>query len=247
MAKHRFYLSSELSKGAEAALSGQEASHLKNVLRLKVGDAVTLFKGENIEARATITEIARSEIKLLIESVTPCSRESSLEIHLYQGLSKGERMGWVIQKAVEIGVTELTPVITEHTAFSLDKKRLAKKMAHWQKIIENASSQSLRNQLMVLNEPQTFVDSLASANAELSVLLHTAKQKASLPQEKINRVGLWVGPEGGFSDSEIELAKRHHILPVQLGPRVLRTETAAITACSLMQWRYGDFASYLVT
>ncbi len=243
MAKHRFFIKSTLSQGEVVILEGQEASHIRNVLRLKKGDEVTLFNGAGKEAIACIDDSSRAMVKLsILESKTE-SKESLLDMHLAQGISKGERMDFVIQKAVELGVSCFTPVITQFMALKLDEKRMAKKMQHWQKIIENASAQSQRNRLMQLNQPCHLADILKQEAVGPKIMLepNILGRINDLPQD-LKQLMVVIGPEGGFSKEETLLAKSQKVHLVSLGPRVLRTETAALAACAILQMKYGDFA-----
>jgi len=240
MAKHRFYIEGPLRADSSRHIDGAEASHMIKVLRLKVGQSVTLFDGEDHETEAAITAIDRQLVTVSIGEVNRVSRESALKLHLAQGLSKGERMDLVIQKAVELGVTEFTPVITEHTAFSLDKKRMEKKHQHWQKIIENASAQCGRNRLMQLNPTISFKTLLDEEENTLVLLNPRGEKKFTELKEKLASICLLIGPEGGFSDSEVQTIERKGGYSLQLGPRILRTETAAITGVSYLQMQFGD-------
>lgn len=240
MAKHRFYIPGPLRADSTRHIDGAEASHMIKVLRLKVGQSVSLFDGENHETEAVIITVDRQQVTVSIGEVKQVCRESSLRLHLAQGLSKGERMDLVVQKAVELGVTEFTPVITEHTAFSLDKKRLEKKHHHWQKIIENASAQCGRNRLMQLNPTISFNAVLAPQKSTLVLLNPRGKRNISELKENLDRICLLVGPEGGFSESEVNAIEKAGGYNLQLGPRILRTETAAITGVSYLQMQFGD-------
>ena len=171
------------------------------------------------------------------------SRESSLITHLGLGISKGERMDFALQKAVELGVSEITPLFTEHCVIQLTGSRVVKKQAHWQAVMISACEQSGRNTIPVLNATATFTDWLSTVPAATRLILDpqadTGLSTVTLPQPE---VALTVGPEGGFSEAEIEQARRAGFVGVSLGPRVLRTESAAVTSLAAVQCLWGDLA-----
>lgn len=215
--------------------------HLFNVLRAKVGQEIMVFNGEGESFRAAITQLLKKQGKIKLTEKLDANPESPLNIHLAQGVSKGDRMDFVMQKATELGVNEITPVMTERTQVKLDEKRWEKKINHWQEIIIHACEQSGRSTLPKLNAPVEYTQWLTTLTPGLRLILspHTDEKLKSV--EKPERVTLLIGPEGGFSDQEVDFAiNRFDFHALQLGPRVLRTETAAVAALSVLQHQWGD-------
>ncbi len=235
----------------EFQLEGKAAHHILTVLRRKAGDTLILFDGQNNEYSTLITQIDKKRLWVrLIDSQT-INRESALNIHLIQGISKGERMDWVVQKATELGVSCITPVHTQHGAVSLNNERTLKKQEHWENIIISACEQCGRNSLPLLNPIQSFSDMLSctkKAENEAYWILHPENENKSPlhPLYKGGRRGnfsaihLLIGPEGGFSTSEVMQANKAGFEPIQFGPRILRTETAAIAVIAALQTLLGD-------
>jgi 16S rRNA (uracil1498-N3)-methyltransferase len=179
-----------------------------------------------------------------VDQYNPREAESPISLCLAQGISRGEKMDYTIQKAVELGVTKIIPLLTERCTVKLDADRREKRLQHWQSIIISACEQSGRNKIPTLLPPQAFHHWLPTANADQCfVLAPTANQKLEKISLKNNaEVILLIGPEGGLSDGEIALASDQSFIPLNLGPRILRTETAAVAALSALQCIYGDLA-----
>jgi len=239
----RLFVSGALSNGAEIELDGDRSRYLGKVLRARVGDRVTVFNGEGPEWPATLLRISRSSVSLALGDSFEAGTESPLKIHLVQGISRGERMDIVVQKATELGVKRITPVLTEFGVVKLDPDRAEKRREHWQKIAASACEQSGRTRLPLVDTPlplkKWFGAKPAAVDAEWILTPRAVMPLASLaaPQTKIC---VMIGPEGGFSDSEYEDAEVSGFKAVSLGPRVLRTESAAIAALSVMQALWGD-------
>ena len=217
------------------------ARHLTRVLRLGPGAQLTLFDGTDGEYPATITTTGKRQVEVELGERVNVSLESPLSVTLAQGVSKGERMDYTIQKAVELGVSRIVPLNTERSVVNLKGERLEKKMQHWQGVIVSACEQCGRNtlpQLLPLQSIETWL--AAGLKDDLGLLLdHRASETvASLPQA--GSVTLLIGPEGGLSAQEQALATASGYLGLRLGPRVLRTETAALTALAALQSRFGD-------
>ena len=239
MRTNRFYEASELPVGEEVALSKEVSNHISRVLRLKDGAEITLFNGDGANYLAKVTVAGKSVTAAIIDK-TDANNESPLNIHLGQAISRGERMDFTLQKSVELGVLTITPLISERVQFRYDEKRLKKKMSHWQKIIESACEQSGRAVIPCLNSPMLLPDWLEADESPglLFVPGATTGLMALTPQANLR---LLVGPEGGLSDAEVELSLHTKLFTaVSLGPRILRTETAALAAISVLQAQFGD-------
>lgn len=250
----RVYLDAALEPGTRVALAGSAASHVTRVLRLRAGDALTLFNGRGGEYAGSIDKSHAGEVAVAVGEQRAVERESPLSLTLAQGVSRGERMDLVVQKATELGVSCIVPLLTERSVVRLDAQQAARKVAHWRGIAIAACEQSGRNRVPELATPQAlqeFVSSTGGADTSTSAR-HASRAGARLllspgaalrlddVQPPVTQVTVLIGPEGGLSESEEELARAAGFTPVRLGPRVLRTETAAIAALALLQRNFGD-------
>ncbi len=217
--------------------------HLVQVLRMKEGDSLTVFNGEGGEFSAVLSQVNNKTAHLEIKAHHSIERESPCLIHVCHGLAKGDKMDWIIQKAVEMGVTRFTPMKTDKCVIKLDSERAEKRTQHWQRIIESSSEQCGRNRLMQLDPIASAQTLLTSADfSGLSVICDPNRSAHSLPQSVPNGIRLFIGGESGFSQRELQWAQHTHIQTYSLGPRVLRTETAAIVAVTRLQSLYGDLS-----
>ena len=246
----RIFTDQALSKGLELALESNAARHLVSALRFKAGDKLILFNGEGGEYSAELLAAESKKARVLVGKFSDGLAPSPLAITLGIGLSRGERMDWLVQKAVELGVTEITPLFTERSEVKLKAPRAAKKTRHWQDIAHSACEQSGQNILPTINLPidlPTFVQNINEASANTQFILDPLAEQTLVTRIRTHRelvptsVMLMSGPEGGFSPSEIGSAQHQGILSVSLGPRILRTETAPLAALSLLQAQWGDW------
>jgi len=236
----RVYLSDLSPDTNEVIISDQTSTHLIKVLRVKRDHPVTLFDGRGVEYQAVVTEVMRKSLTLHINSHQEVNRESSLPITLIQGISRGERMDWVLQKATELGVNHIMPIYTNRSMVSLDEKRLQSRMSHWQGIITHACEQCGRNTLPALSLPAPLPDILDQQPSGPCYYLEPDCDRHLRQINKPQRLSLVIGPEGGFDKEERALMSQHKIIPVNMGPRILRTETAAIAALSAIGTLWGD-------
>ena len=241
MREIRIYQPGDYHRGQLLELSSDAGQHVAVVLRMQPGEKLTLFCGDNREFAATIETIKKKQVTVRVGLITEKSRESPLNIHLAQAISKGDRMEMVMQKSVELGVSSIMPLITDRCAVKLDKERMAKKMHQWQAIVIAACEQSGRNCVPVVHQPITLEQYVKEVQAKLKLILHPdcSTTWRDCPIEQLD-IALIIGPEGGLSDEEIKLACLYEFLPLSLGPRILRTETAAISALSVLQAVGGD-------
>lgn len=239
----RIYLSQPLDTGNEVELDSNALRHVVQVLRLKTGHPLILFNGNGGEFEAQLVKVEKRQALVRIGRFHDISRESGLITHLGLGISKGERMDFALQKAVELGVSEITPLFTEHCVVQLTDSRALKKQAHWQAVIISACEQSGRNTIPVLNATCIYNDWL-SANQGATRLILDPEASTTLSTITLEKpeVVLTVGPEGGFSQTEIVQAGESGFTGVTLGPRVLRTESAAVAALTAVQCLWGDLA-----
>ena len=231
--------------GGDVVVEGDRARYLGRVLRLRIGDAVTIFNGEGPEWPAVIEGMTKTTATLRIGEAYEARTESPLKVHLVQGISRGERMDYVVQKATELGVKRITPVLTEYGVVKLDDKRREKRREHWAHVAASACEQSGRTRLPLVDAPMPLKNWFGAkpADADVDLVLKpgapTSLAGAAAPRTK---VCLLIGPEGGFSPGEYEDAALAGFRAVSLGPRVLRTETAAAAALAIVQSLWGDLA-----
>jgi len=238
----RFYDPQTLTVSSEITLSKDATQHI-HVLRLKIGAQIILFNGLGGQVLATLIDVQKRSCNALINSHNQSDNESPLHLHLGQVISRGDRMEFVIQKAVELGVNEITPLISERCGVKLNGERMAKKQLQWQKISIAACEQSGRNIVPVIHETEDLHTWCASAEQATKLTLHPrAKYSINTLPENIKRIRLLIGPEGGLTDEEINLTESLNFTETLLGPRILRTETAALSAITALQCRFGDLA-----
>jgi len=237
----RIYLAENLTLGNHVFLDGRASNHVLRVLRLRVADPLVVFDGQGHEFSAEITAIHKQLAQILLkESVIPIA-ESPLFIHLGQAISRGDNMDYSLQKAVELGVKTITPLLTERGGIKLTTERLDNKLVHWQQIIISACEQSGRAYLPQLVPAQTLSDWLKQQQEACKLLLHPGREKhLKIITPGNSQICLLVGPEGGFSDKEVALAEQCGFTTISLGPRILRTETAAPAAITAIQCFWGD-------
>ena len=237
----RIYQPEIYTPGQTYVLSAEAGQHVAVVLRMQPEDALILFTGDNREYYARIIEVQKKRVLVKIESVQALSRESPRAMHLAQAIAKGDRMEWIVQKAVELGVSSFRPLMTERCAIKLDKQRLLKKCRQWQSIAIAACEQCGRNQIPQILTPLTLDDYILQSSAELKFILHPEGDKGWQDYSLVSgEIDLLIGPEGGISSEELHRAKLAGFNPLRLGPRVLRTETAGIAVLSLLQAIIGD-------
>jgi 16S rRNA (uracil1498-N3)-methyltransferase len=240
----RVYIDQPLRPGLTVLLPDQAGEHVARVLRLDRGAPLIVFNGDGNEYDATLATLVRHAVTAQIQAAREVSRESSLQLTLAQGIARGEKMDWILQKATELGVTRIAPIVTERTEVKLDEERTGRRMAHWSQVIAGACEQSGRTRLPVLETPQRLDRWLATlednAALRLALLPEGDVGVRQLPQMDHGAL-LAVGPEGGFSDNDMALLQQAHFQGLRLGPRILRTETAGLAALAALQATAGDF------
>lgn len=238
----RIYQNSVLKIGATIPLVDDAFGHVIKVLRLTVNDIITLFKGdEPYQYTAKLVTVNKKQAQVEILAQHEVMNESPLHIHLGQGISRGERMDFTLQKSVELGVNKITPLFTERCGVKLTAERLKKKQIQWQKIVNSACEQSGRCFVPEVAEPILLSSWLAQQSSALKLNLHPKAHHSILTiKAQAHHVRLLIGPEGGLSNQEIKQANAAEFKDVLLGPRILRTETAALTAITVLQCRFGD-------
>lgn len=245
MQVHRFFASPEVIENGTIRLPAEESHHLARVLRMREGDVVSAFDGAGNEWACEITLIHKSECRLSILRKLETIVESPLRLTLAQALVRGEKFDLIVQKATELGVSRIIPVITDHCEIRKNEERSEQRLQRWRRISLEAVKQSGRRRLVEIDQPVRFPDLSAVLQGQTALLL-SEKGGSGLPRRKMEDSGVTViiGPEGGWSDEELDLAAMSELFPVHLGPRILRTETAAITAVTLAQYHYGDLSRF---
>jgi len=237
----RIYTPASLSSDVTIELDENAFSHAVRVLRLKQGDSLILFNGEGGEFEAELADVQKKRASATIGQFHDKDCESPLPIILGQCISRGEKMDYTIQKAVELGVTEIVPLFSERCGVKLNQERMEKRLRHWHSVIISACEQCGRNRIPKLHGAISLTDWQQQLNASLKLVLDpTADNTLAILKKPQQDVALLIGPEGGLSDDEIAAAIKASFNGIQLGPRILRTETAGLTALSVIQQLWGD-------
>ena len=248
MPQHRFYCPEKLALGAIVKLPEAATIHAVRVLRMTVGDQAILFNGDGMDYACELTLVKKNEVFATVNASIAVNNESPLNITLLQGISSGDRMDYTIQKAVELGVNHIQPIATERSVVKLSQERAAKRLAHWQNVVHSACEQSGRAVVPQIAEPTSLSHWLAenTHQQQCRILLNPVGAKRLAEIEKPNlktshEIQLLIGAEGGLSPNEIEMANKNGFQSIILGPRILRTETAALAAMASMHHAWGDF------
>lgn len=243
----RFFVEADQIRENDVVIKGSDVNHIRNVLRMTPGEEVTVSDGHGMDYFCKIEKIEKDEIVLGIVDNWHSFVELPSKIYLFQGLPKADKMEWIIQKAVELGVYEVVPVVTKRTVVKLDPKKEEKKLLRWQNIAESAAKQAGRALIPVVAECMTFDKALRMCNGLDAALIPYEKAKGMQhARDQIrsihgaHSVGIFIGPEGGFEESEIEAAKAAGAVPITLGRRILRTETAGLTMLSILMFELEE-------
>ena len=238
----RVYVESDLTPGSVIELPAVAAAHLAKVLRLRSGDDLILFAGDGREFTAAVESVRGTRVTAAVGDGREIDRESPLAATLVQCIPRGDRMDWIVQKATELGVARIAPVLSARSVVRLDASQAASKAAHWRAVAVSACEQCGRNRLPVIEAPRPLLHHLGDSRPPGTRLLLEPEPGAHGTVETLGAaVEIAIGPEGGFAAEELEAFRECDFRPVRLGPRVLRTETAAIAAITWLQTRFGDF------
>ena len=240
----RFYCEVSLHDRKTLCLKGQPAHHLMRVLRRNIDDPICLFDGHGGEYHATVKQTQRNSVELSIDSYSSDNHESPLQTHLGLALSKGERMDWAIQKCTELGINTITPLLTQRCDVKLHGERQERKIEHWQRVACSACEQCGRNRIPLIASAVRLTDWLNSIDVDLSLVCHSEGSpmtSAAVDNDSVPKtLALLVGPEGGLTNDEIQIAQRAGFHLTRFGPRTLRTETAPVAVLSIAQFLWGD-------
>ncbi|MEA2059214.1 MAG: 16S rRNA (uracil(1498)-N(3))-methyltransferase [Thermodesulfobacteriota bacterium] len=243
---YRFYIHNTAVQGKTAELSGQDAKHLVNVLRIRCGETIELFDGKGLNLTAEVKEIAQGSVKLAVMDTFAPRCESPIHLSLAQGMLKDRKMDKLIRHLTELGAAEWIPFWGERSVPKPDKKRIQQRMKRWEKIAKESLKQCRRSLLPLIHTPLSF-DQLMDVSQDYGMKIAffenaTCSVKSILDKNSgaFNKFLVLIGPEGGFSDREMDLAEKYGFQIYSLGPRILRAETASIAACALIQNFFGD-------
>ena len=226
-------------------IKGEDVKHISRVLRYKIGQKLEVCDNENNEYICEINDIDKNEVTLSIIEKIEINRESKLKIRVYQGLPKGSKMEIILQKLTEIGVYEVIPVITDRSVSKIDDKKEDKKLDRWERIIYEAAKQSKRGIIPKISNILTFEEALEHMKSnDMNIVPYEKENTKSIKQGikgvNINSIGIFIGPEGGFEEEEIQSIENNGGVSVTLGPRILRTETASLVASSIVLYELSD-------
>ena len=242
---HRFYHSNSLDLNQIIILDEFASHHALRVMRVKVNDPLILFNGDGFEYKGQVNGINKKTINVEILSKEKNNNESPISINLFQSISSNEKMDMVIQKATELGVSSIQPIFTSRSTIKLSLDRTKKRLMHWRQVSISACEQSGRSKIPVIKSPIEF-DQISEGitTNSLNLLLHpdNLEESSNLPNEYSGDINIFIGPEGGFSQDEVLLLKKQNCINIQLGSRILRTETAPLAIIAILQYKYGDFA-----
>jgi 16S rRNA (uracil1498-N3)-methyltransferase len=242
----RVHVEAALVPGAIVELPRETASHLVKVLRARSGDPLILFSGDGREYAGAIESVRGSRVTASVGSGADVDRESPFAVTLIQCVPRGDRMDFIVQKATELGVARIVPVLSQRSVVRLDAAQAESKTAHWRAVVVNACEQCGRNRLPIIEPPAPLVEYLgncagaAGASQTARFVLEPGAEAAATPSALETAAHIAVGPEGGFGEDELDAFRIAGFMRLRLGPRILRTETAAIAALTWLQTRFGD-------
>ena len=240
---HRFFIPQLYNE--EMSITGVDAKHIGKVLRMQPGDKLQIVSDDGVSALAEVTAISETTVTVHCLEVLAESHEPAVKITLAQGLAKGEKMDFIIQKAVELGAYSIVPVAMEHSVMRLDGAKADKKVERWQKIAEAAAKQSKRDIIPQVQAVQSVSQMLANNNCKTKIIAYECEDRMSIKTAlreagQLDDLLLIIGPEGGISESELTKAREAGAVPVSLGRRILRAETAGLVAMSAIFYETGD-------
>jgi 16S rRNA (uracil1498-N3)-methyltransferase len=242
MTLRRIFSSRPLRAGGAVTLDGDAANHVLRVLRLRTGDGLVVFDGSGCDYAGEITGLGRDTVEVRVGAGREVAAESPLAITLLQGVCRGPRMDTVIQKATELGVARIVPVLAGRSVVKLDEEQVERKREHWRRVAVAAAEQSGRGRVPEVDRPRHLEEAVPGAEGHATrLLLDPAGASLRRLPAPTGSVALLVGPEGGLTEAERRLATDFDFVAASLGPRILRTETAPLAALALLQFIAGDF------
>ncbi len=248
LSMYRFYVENENIKEDEIIITGSDVNHIKNVLRMRVGEKLIICNGQGKDFYCIIADMSSDGVRVQIEKEEETATELKTKLYLFQGLPKKDKMELIIQKAVELGVHEIIPVITKRTIVKIeDKKKEQKKMERWETISLSAAKQSMRGLIPTIKEPMSYKEALKYAkNLDAAIIPFEHAEGMNATKSLIKdmkgkkSIGIFIGPEGGYEDDEITTAISEGVTPITLGKRILRTETAGLAILSVLMFELEE-------
>ena len=238
----RLFSEQPLSQGSEVNLTAGAADYLTRVLRLREGDAITLFNGTGQDYHGSVVSFSKSVVTVCLDAAEAATTEPPVFTELGLCMSKGDRFNWAIQKATELGVGSIAPLYSERVNYKIPPDRITKRIAHWKGIVRSACEQCGRARVPKVAHPSSLAEWVRNTEADLKYVLHFGKRTAFGSNSRPHSIALLIGPEGGLTEEEISLAISKNFIAIQLGPRVLRTETASVVALSILGEKWGDLS-----
>jgi len=244
---HRFFVAREAIQNGRVELPAEQAHQVRNVLRMKPGQCVVVLDNEGWEYEVSLDQVGRQQVAGEITGQRPVANEPVVQITLYQSLMKREKFEWVLQKGSEIGVSHFVPLITRRSIVQKPGAITPKKMARWQRIVTEAAEQSRRGRVPTIGTAVSFAEAVDSLDRTQIALIPWEESadldvRTALANHKAKEIALFIGPEGGFAAEEIEYAGKQGAIPITLGPRILRAETAALVTAALVLYELGELA-----
>lgn len=243
----RFFVSEQSIQNGTVVITGPDVKHIARVLRLEAGDLIEICPGDGREFTAAIREITNRDVTCEITATKSVAVEAPVRVTLYQGLPKGEKMELIIQKSTELGVSRIIPVTCERTVVKLDQKKALERQIRWQRVAVEAAKQSRRTVIPEVAAPVSFSQALDQIGSDVLAIMPWEEEQAKgigpvlkAGAGERRSVAVFIGPEGGFSREEAVAAQARGVVPVSLGPRIMRTETAGIVAVALILYELGD-------
>ena len=245
---HRFFVEPDQIQDNIGNITGDDAHHIQRVLRLGIGEEITLCDSHGTDYQGLIQHVDKNLIEIKIIGTTPSEAEPKIQVSLLQGLPKASKMETIIQKCVELGIYEVLPITTTRTVVRISDDRDARRKAQrWQKVSEEAAKQSKRGIIPRVSEPVSIKQAIKECNADLKLLFWEEEEEHSLHKILHSQatppksIGLLIGPEGGLDNSEIELARQYGWVSLTLGSRILRTETAGMAVLAAIMYHWGEW------
>jgi len=242
---HRFYHSKAITINESIVMDDFSAHHALKVMRLKSDDKLILFNGDGSDYEGQVININKRKVEVLINSKKNINNESDLKVTLLQAITSNEKMDWIIQKTTELGINEIQPILCDRSIVKIKNDKIEKRLLHWHQVSIAACEQCGRAKIPKINKPENitkYLEKISTTNNSLKIILSPTATK-SLDEINCNsdkNIKVLIGPEGDFTKQELELAIKKDFLPVKIGPRILRTETAPISILSILQYKYGD-------
>jgi len=241
---HHFFVQMEQITDHQISISGKDVNHIKNVLRMKIGEEMLVSGSDGSSYCCKIRSLSQDQVETEILYKRTKDTELPAKLYLFQGLPKGDKMEMVVQKAVELGVFEIIPVTTKRTVVKLDQKKEGSKIKRWNNISESAAKQSMRTVIPKVKGVMNFPEAILYAGGfSCNMIPYENEKGIEETREMVSQikpgmeVGVFIGPEGGFEEEEILFAREHGVKPITLGKRILRTETAGLTMLSVLMFQ----------